>query len=398
MKPLYPHSGPTAFARVNLNRRAFLKGLLALAGAALTSCVRSNQEAPLLPTPATWTPEATSPTASPTASPSPYPTGAPALTSTPPPTETPSNTPSPTPTEMPWVYPNKPSKLGLHTVSPNGAFPFVRGITEAGGQIRLMKALGNFGVLREVKSISPATVTVGRWPYVEAVDIWGEPAHAAERVMQQHMQAWQHERDVVDYWEVLNEVNPGNTEGHVWLARFYWAAMDIAEAQGYRLALFSYSAGVPEWADWSAIVETGIFARAAQGGHILALHEYDWPFLRLNWGGSLPGQPAYDPERGILAGRYRHLYRDFLIPRGEVIPLAITECGLDPGITGAAPSFTWQRQWLNELAWYDSKLVEDDYVIGAAIFTLGGGADFYYYDYEVLLPDLREYILRLKDL
>jgi hypothetical protein len=92
--------------------------------------------------------------ASPTAAPSPAPTSTP----TPPPTET----PRPTPTELPWVYPNGPSKLGLHTVSPNGAFPFVRSVTEAGGRIRLMKAVGNFGILREVKSVSPQTVTIGR--------------------------------------------------------------------------------------------------------------------------------------------------------------------------------------------------------------------------------------------
>ena len=337
-------------------------------------------------------PPAAAPSPSPTATPSPRPTATP--TGTPFPTET----PSPTPTDLPWVFPNRPSKLGLHTISPNNAFPFVRDVTEAGGQIRLIKAVGNFGVLREIKSVSPRTVTIGRWPYVEAVDVFGNPGEGAERVLRQHMEAWQHEKDVVDYWEVLNEVNPGNTEGHRWLAQFYRAAIEIAESQGYRLALFSYSTGVPEWQDWAAIVETGIFARAQQGGHILALHEYDWPYLRLSWGGSLPGQPAYDAERGILAGRYRHLYRDFLIPRGEVIPLAITECGFDPGAVGAKPSRDWQRQWLRELAWYDSKLVEDDYVIGAAIFTLGGGADFYTFDYETLLPDLRAYILQLKDL
>lgn len=370
--------------QIRLKRRTFLKGLLGataalLGGNFLAACGNTVREDATV----------TSPMASPTAAPSPAPTSTP----TPPPTAT----PRPTPTELPWVYPNGPSKLGLHTVSPNGAFPFVRSVTEAGGLIRLMKAVGNFGILREVKSVSPQTVTIGRWPYVEAVDIGGDPAQAAERVLRQHMEAWQYERDVVDYWEVLNEVDPGSPEGHVWLARFYWAAMELAEAQGYRLALFSYSTGVPEWTDWAAIVETGIFARAAQGGHILALHEYDWPFLRLHWGGSLPGQPIYDPDRGVLAGRYRHLYRDFLIPRGEVIPLAITECGLDPGVGEQEPDFPWQRHWLKELAWYDSKLVEDDYVIGAAIFTLGG-TDSRYFDYENMLPDLREYLLRLKDL
>lgn len=390
-----------------LDRRTFLKWLLGMSGAvisgnALTGCQHSRVSTLATATP-TIAPQRAetatmAPTATPTVTATPTATATPTPSPTPEPTSTPTETPSPTPTDLPWVLPTKPSKLGLHTVKPNNAFPFVREVTEAGGLVRLVKGVGNFGVLREIKSVSPRTVTIGRWPYVETVETAGDPEQTAAWVMQQHMEAWQHDRDAVDYWEVLNEVNPGNPENHQWLARFYWAAMDIAESQGYRLALFSYPAGAPEWQEWAAIVRTGIFARAKRGGHILALHEYDWPFLRFNWGGSLPGQPAYDPERGVFAGRYRHLYRDFLIPRGEVIPLAITECGFDPGIVGAAPGFAWKRQWLRELAWYDSKLVEDDYVIGAAIFTLGGGADFAIFDYEALLPDLRKYILQLKDL
>jgi hypothetical protein len=284
--------------------------------------------------------------------------------------------------------------LGLHTIRPNNAFPFVKSITEAGATVALVKALGGIGLLREIKSVSPDTITVGRANRQENLGATGDPAAVATYIMQEHMAIWDQEREYTDYWEVLNEVNPPGTEGHVWLARFYIKAMEIAEANGYKLALFSYSTGVPEWQDWAAIVETGIFARAKAGGHILALHEYDWPNLRHNWGGSIPGQPQYDPDRGVLAGRYRHLYRDFLIPRGEVIPLAITECGLDMGVTGGEMDPYWDRRWLREMAWYDSKIVEDDYVLGAAIFTLGGGGDWEDFDFEHLLPQLGDYILR----
>jgi hypothetical protein len=41
-------------------------------------------------------------------------------------------------------------------------------------------------------------------------------------------------------------------------------------------------------------------------------------------------------------------------------------------------------------------LREDDYVIGAAMFTLGGKWGWEIYDYEELLPDFHEYIVSLK--
>ena len=379
-----------------IDRREFLKWLIGLGGAAalgyaLRRIVAPRPSAPPLTPTSTAAPTSTQPTG--TSTPSPTPTSGPPASPTATEAAPPTQPPPPTPTEIPWVYPNGVSKLGLHTIKPNNAFPFVRSVTEAGATVKLVKALGGIGLLREIKSVSPETVTIGRADRTENLGAQGDPTARAQQIMGEHMQVWQGERDFVDYWEVLNEPDPDGPEGHVWLARFYITAMEIAEANGYRLALFSYSAGVPEWNEWAAIVETGIFARAKAGGHILALHEYDWPTLRDSFGGSIPDQPAYEPDRGVLAVRYRHLYRDFLIPRDEVVPLAITECGLDTGVTGGTMDPYWERRWLKEMAWYDSKLVEDDYVLGAAIFTLGGGAEWRDFDYERLLPDLREYLL-----
>lgn len=377
-----PESGsPPAHRR--FSRREFLQWAAGLGGAALFGYLLRGW---IAPGPA----ELPSPTAT---GPVPTPTGTPAPTTAPPDTAT----PEPTATEEPWILPNRPSKLGLHTIKPNNAFPFVRSVTEAGAHVTLVKALGSFGLLREIKSVSPTTITIGRWDGLANVEIQGDPAEVAGYVMAQHMAQWTNERDVADYWEVLNEVNPPTVEGHLWLARFYSAAMTIAEANGFRLALLSYSTGVPEWATWQAIVESGLFTQAKAGGHILALHEYNWPRMSSGWGVGLPGQPAPDAERGILAGRYRHLYRDFLIPRDQVIPLAITECGLDPLLAGEKVGGLPAR-WLRELAWYDARLVEDDYVLGAAVFTLGGDEGWRGFDYEAQLPALHDYLVRLKDL
>jgi len=310
---------------------------------------------------------------------------------------------------LPLVSHQKPlaqggSKLGLHTLRADGAASFVEAVHDRGARVALVKALDEFGYLRLVKEISPETVTVARSNIVVAMDPTGDPAAAAAWLMAQHMPKWEWEWDVVDYWEILNENDPPTMAGHVWLAEMYIAAMEIAENNGHKLAIFSYSTGVPQWHEWEAIVETGVFARAQAGGHILALHEYGWPTTDYRWGEATEDLPPYQ-DRGVLTGRYRYLYRDFLIPRGEVIPLVITESGLDPLLGGPPGDGRWEERYVDNMIWYDTKLREDDYVIGAAMFTLGPYGTWESYDYEELLwPDNRwgeqnflDYIVSLKD-
>ena len=297
-----------------------------------------------------------------------------------------------------------PSKLGLHAVMEGGTLEFVQSVAERGAHAALVKGL-SFGYLCEVKRISPETITIGRWAdeqyeFVEAV---GDPVEKARAIMAAHMERWAPYRDCVDYWEVLNEVDPPTIEGHAWLARFFIAAMDIADTNGYRLALFSYSTGMPELYEWEAIAATGVFRRAQRSGHILALHEYAWvdSGMDAGWGEPLPIYPGQDPDdptlprypdRGNMTGRYRYLYRDILIPRGEVIPLAITETALDFSNLAIRDAI-----FAEEMGWYDDRLREDDYVIGMAIFTLGGFAPWDTFNYTTQLPALAERIVGLKD-
>jgi hypothetical protein len=296
----------------------------------------------------------------------------------------------------PCPVPHGPSRFGVHTVKPNNAVGFVQGVHDAGAHVALVKAVDDFGYIRLVKEASPETTALARWTGAQWVDASGNPAEKAAQIMAKHMPRWAYEKDVVDYWEVLNEVDPPAVEGHVWLAQFYMEAMAIADANGYKLAIFSYSVGVPKWHEWEAIVETGVFAQAQASGHILALHEYNYPTMDYRWGEPLEDQPAY-PDRGVLSGRYRHLYRDFLIPRGEVVPLAITEGGLEPVLWQPGMPTTWKERLVEEMAWYDDRLREDDYVIGVATFTIGGAYGWEMYDYEELLPDFHDHIVSLKD-
>ncbi len=295
--------------------------------------------------------------------------------------------------------PRGPSKIGIHALSNGGTTDLVQGVSDGGAHVAVVKGVASLGFLERVKDISPETITIGRWPDIlwEAIHVGGDPALEAERYMNRHMQEWEPNRAYVDYWEILNEVDPLTVDGHVWLAEFFSETMQIAEDNGYKLALFSYSMGVPEWYEWKAIVETGVFARAKAGGHILSLHEYANPVDAM-WGDPLPqypGQPYEEwlrhPNRGALTGRYRHLYEDFLIPRDEVIPLVITEFNVaidDPAERGEV--------FVDSVAWYDDILREDDYVLGMNIFTLGG-MGWEHFDFREYLPDLQERIIALKD-
>ena len=240
------------------------------------------------------------------------------------------------------------------------------------------------GCLCEVKELAPHTLTVGR--FMEGVDrsinvegpsLTGDLKVEAQRVMGNLLPRWEPVRDCVDWWEVINEQDPEGVDGHRRLAEFTHHCLDIADAEGYKLAILSYPVGVPEYAEFAAVVETGLFAKAKAGGHALALHEYAWP-IDQSWGEPLPGLSAY-PNRGPFSCRYRWWYEDFLKPRDEVVPLLITEFNLALGQAGLAQVDA--ETWLQALRWYDARLREDYYVLGAHLFTMTEVPAWEEYDY-----------------
>ena len=72
-------------------------------------------------------------------------------------------------------------------------------------------------------------------------------------------------------------------------------------------------------------------------------------------------------------------------------------------LTVEAPG--WREWYVKDMIWYDTKLREDDYVVGATMFSVGTFAQWKPYDYEELLwPDnphssdnFFDYIVSLKD-
>ncbi|MBN1246160.1 MAG: hypothetical protein JXC32_00790 [Anaerolineae bacterium] len=290
-----------------------------------------------------------------------------------------------------------PSKLGIHGIMPGETPAVVQQLRAAGARMTTVKAVVSIGWLREIKTFDPEIITVGRLmkganPYVnvEGPDLNKDLKESATEVMGSLLPRWKPHRDYVDYWEIINEQDPDGPEGHRRLAEFMMHCMDIANQEGYKLALFSYSLGVPEWDEMEAIVEAGTFTQAKAGGHALSLHEYAYPINRW-YGEPLPGRPTY-PNRGPLACRYRWLYEDFLIPRDEVVPLFLTEVNIAKDLPQVSA-----HEWITQMAWYDNQLRKDYYVVGAHLFTLGSAGAWEEFEFGRFLPNLVNHMISIKD-
>lgn len=330
-------------------------------------------------------------------------------TSTPfPPTPTRTPTPaSPTPyvSFIPRLPPTNelgPSKLGIHVIRNNDA-----GIMEFVGQARpaVIKAVDDLGFLAEVKTISPWTITIGRID-AGSPNYQANPEAEAQQLVQSQLSYYQ-ANPAVDYWEGLNEPDP-NIENMPWYSRFEQERIRLLAQHGYRAAIGSFATGVPEVHEFMLFLDA--IAVAKEHLAILSLHEYGAPDMTYLYGGALPGMPIYS-DRGALTFRYRWFYRDILEPRNLVIPLVISEAGID-GIIGNRPGpdgYGWadfqdfwvQQGWatdgvtafIRQLAWYDVGVRQDGYVIGFTIFTAGGIGFWEHYNINPILPDLTNYVL-----
>ena len=383
---------PTASLAVDLPPAA-TDGIVAISTAEPTPAAVAEVFVPLLP--GGSQPTATQP---PTAAPTAAPTDEPVV-------------PLPTPVSTPYVsyipdYTSRPelgpSKMGIHVARPNSEaiMEFVRAARPA-----VVKGVDDLGFLAEVKAASPETVTIGRFS-VDPQDYGGEPeAAAAALVARQLPQMLLN--PAVDYWEGWNEPDP-NLDRMDWYAQFEAERVRQLARHGLRAAVGGFSTGVPELNEFELFVPA-IEAAKAHGG-ILSLHEYAAPDLTFLYGDPLPGYPTY-PDRGPLMFRYRWFYRDVLEPRGLVIPLVISEAGID-GILGNRPgpdglgwqdfqSFWVEQGWgpdgqtayLNQLQWVDNEARQDPYVIGYALFTAGGARAWTTYELAPFLPRLAEYIV-----
>jgi len=270
--------------------------------------------------------------------------------------------------KLSWASTSSPppageSKLTIHTSFLGGeSMRFIEQVKPA-----IVKILENFGPAQEVKRKSPNTRIVGRIWYDDRQRLNdGNPEDRAQ-------EWWNNLKDIilanpaVDYWEGYNEPGVNDVNVMNWYARFEKKRVEILAAHGLKACIGNFSTGVPDVNNpdlWPAFYPAIDAAMAHDG--VLGLHEYSAPSMD-----SLFDRQAGE---GWLTGRYRKVYRQFLIPAGKEIPLVITECGIDggvlPGGGGGWKNYTDAQNYFHQLMWYDRLLQEDDYVLGATIFAL----------------------------
>jgi hypothetical protein len=282
------------------------------------------------------------------------------------------------------------------------------------GNVAVVKTLEydpNF--VTDIKRLSPSTLVVARYDPLPLPDLdnWN-PSEAARQFVELLLPIATEPRRqaAIDAWESFNEPTPANTGQMARLAEFEAERTRLLAAAGIRSCVGNFSTGQPDLALWPAFYPA-LQAVQEHGGY-LGLHEYSAPEM---WFGSGPHQlqaGSSEGDEGWLTLRYRKVYRNLLQPAGLAVPLIITETGVD-GQVGGRPgphgkgwkdfAGYWVEQglatttaagfYVEQLAWYDAEITKDDYVLGAAIYTLAGPSGWESFEIHGECADiLRQYL------
>ena len=387
-----------------MKRRKFMKGagylsLLAfLQACRLTDLIGNGESSNVItartptalptftPSP-TLTPFTVPTDASPTATGTPTPESvepSPSATTEPTTEAEPTATPTPTPTPYP---PGPPSKLGLFLTKFEGQ---VLEMLET-AQPALIKTLEyDANYVAGLKAAAPNSILIARMVLGDQ-NLDADPLALAQEYTEQLLPlATDTKRmDAIDAWEAYNEPVADTADKMKRLADFEAERVRIMAENGLRAVVGNFATGHPPlelWPDFKPALDA-----ARQYNGFLGLHEYSAPVMQFMAGDNQPdGSPSAGDE-GWLTLRYRKIYRQFLEPMGlGDLPLLITECGVD-GLVQPRPGPPEARGWqefiptwiedgyrddppgvyMDQLIWYDQNLQQDDYVKGAAIFTVG---------------------------
>lgn len=207
-------------------------------------------------------------------------------------------------------------------------------------------------------------------------DIYTVPAaESARRWMAMLLPVWRKNR--ADYYALINEQAPGISL-YSWLNDFHIACMQIAQINGFRVALYAFAGGNPADATegdpssaldkWGQLLPS--LKMAKDNGHVLLLHEYGLQYGTLN---------ASAPYTAL---RYRGTY-EYLRSQGANPNLIISEAGAGVGgLSGLS-----HAEYMADVAWYDEELMKDPEVIGCCLYQLGGDEQL-----VEIVPELTEHI------
>ena len=219
-----------------------------------------------------------------------------------------------------------------------------------------------------IKAQSPNTLLVGRTyqPHEPDFNDKGLDPLLAARGQCDTILPWAERMgETYSFWQGVNEPVVQSAEAMQRLSDFEAERAQIMNSHGFRVVVGSFSVGNPsQLAWWKHFLPALEAVREFKGA--LALHEYAWPSLDHE-------SPWYLlRHRKVYGGDPAHQWSG-LPAHLKTVPLLITECGLDGGIEPGFPPRGWKArytsdQFLQQLAWYDTELQKDPYVVGAALY------------------------------
>ena len=272
------------------------------------------------------------------------------------------------PTDYGYPVIAKGSKLHPHAIGEGGTYDMLNLLRQENCELPIFKFVATkpdqLPGIRNLKAIMPNAMVIARFIETQNGDynLQGMPDNAG-RYMSEILPYMDEYRDVVDWWELWNENDPVGEDGHVAMANMSIDCMDIAEEHGHKLALMSYSLGVPEFEEYEAIWNrTEFFRRAKGGGHILSVHEYEW----------------FPDGMGHILFRTDRLYNEILIPNDCVVPYVATEYNVpnNSGPPNEMDAETLKHQWRS----WDNEAGKRYFCLGGSVYTLGQIEDDYYFN------------------
>ncbi|RMF01926.1 MAG: hypothetical protein D6768_09490, partial [Chloroflexi bacterium] len=224
-------------------------------------------------------------------------------------------------------------------------------------------------------------------------------------------------RPIFNAWESLNEVFPENTDEktQTLFDEYQVAFAETMRKAGFEAIAFNFGQGNGRGQQWLKL-----YPGTLETYKYLGFHEYDWPTLdRMhNIGLNGPNEPQNRvPVVGEGRGndgmwralRYRRIMNEGIRQRyGDQHTVIITECGMTQGVWGgqAKDIGPWAHEltvpadirggvvptpipvedYWKTLLWYNSELMRDDYVMGAALFVTGATGNPDWETFEHLGP------------
>ena len=263
------------------------------------------------------------------------------------------------------------NKIGFHT-GPGGNAKnidvYMQQLDAAGIPFSL-KAVDDYGVIHQSLAFSNAdhvrafrlSNRPNNGPQYDTPNYSLPPEEAAVAHWNMTLAGLPPEFDKSVWLEVINEPDKNRAD---WLGWFGVKIAELAQAAGYKVALFGFSGGEPEPTDWETPGMLAYLAICAERPQTVAvaLHEYSFTIEDI-W--ALDADAA-GPEPGWLVGRFQHLHAvcdKCNIPRPTIL---ITEWGWEyENVPGADTA-------MEHIADIAALYAQHPNILGAGLWYLGG--------------------------